>query len=88
MSYDMNDDTTGTELTEKEKQAVEEHALQQRAIQVVQEMASNQEVLFGDDDREYVLGLSYLVEMETPIPTSEYPKLQKLYVKFQQYQVL
>jgi hypothetical protein len=88
MSYDMNDDTTGEELTEKEKQAVEAHALQQRAIQVVQEMASNQEVLFGDDDREYVLGLMYLVEMETPIPTSEYPKLQKLYAKFQQYQVL
>jgi hypothetical protein len=82
----------------KEEKAEAKLQLQMRAIAVVQEMAANQEILFGDEDRDYVLGLAYLVDqcgeddvaeaaMQCPIAESEYPRLQDVYGRFQKYQL-
>ena len=81
-----------------EEKAAQKLQLQMRAIAVVQEMAANQEILFGDEDRDYVLGLAYLVDqcgeddvaeaaMQCPIAESEYPRLQDVYGRFQKYQL-
>ena len=82
----------------KEEKAEAKLWLQIRAITVVQEMAANQEILFGDADRDYVIGLAHLVDqcgeddvaeaaMQYPIAESEYPRLQDVYGRFQKYQL-
>ena len=54
----------------------------------VAEMSDNQLVIVSDSDREFILGLQMLIEMEERIPASYIPRVEKIYSEFQVNSVL
>jgi hypothetical protein len=57
-------------------------------LEAVREMSANQLVIISDNDREFILGIDMLLEMEERIPASYIPRVEKIYAEFQRNQVL
>ncbi len=52
----------------------------------IREMADNSMIILSDDDREFVLGLSTMLEIDEPIPASYAERIARIHTEYEQNQ--
>lgn len=57
-------------------------------LEAVREMNDNTVMILDDDDKEFVMGIALMLEMNEPVSTSYAPRVEAIYKKYRYHQDL